>query len=325
MVELSVVMGTYNRIHILKQCLPKILVAGASLDMEIIINDGGSNDGTSEFLKKLTEKDNRIVLILHDKPDGITKAYNECFEKANGRFLVWLSDDTIPIGNSLVNMCQLMKTLSQKDMGAFMFRNSSSAPYRISKIRGFLCPEVSCVYTETLKKMNGWNTDYPYYGQDNEFDARLLRSGGKIVACNNAFIDHLNHQDILKKTNLDKYRAAGHGQKFQIIYFHRFGIRSDYEYPVLGIAPLKGVSKERILQTINHIYSHYKNMNYHLFSSENSSLVCKSLDFVKEVPWDNKSNWNKFDLVVVIGPNSKNLYSGDGTEITKEFAMELLK
>jgi GT2 family glycosyltransferase len=206
-IELSSVMGTYNRLHMLKECLPKILLSGGSLKMEVIINDGGSTDGTVEYLKEMATRDGRVVLILHDKPEGITKAYNECFAKAQGTYTTWLSDDTIPVGDSLVKMYKLMNTLTPMDMGAFMFRNSATSPYRIPKIRGFLCPEVSCVYTKTLQNMNGWNVDYPYYGQDNEFDARLLRMGGKIVACENAFIEHLNHQDDLKKENLDKYRA----------------------------------------------------------------------------------------------------------------------
>jgi GT2 family glycosyltransferase len=325
MIELSAVMGTYNRLHMLRVCLPKILASGSGIEMEVIINDGGSTDGTVEYLKKMADKDSRIVLILHEKPEGITRAYNECFEKARGTYTTWLSDDTIPVGDSLVKMCELMRTLSPKDMGAFQFRNSSSAPYNIAKIRGFLCPEVSCVFTKTLQKMKGWNTDYPYYGQDNEFDARLLRMGGKIVACKEAFIDHLNHQDELKKENLVKYRAQGHGQKFQIIYFHRYGIRSNYEYPVLGIAPLPGVSKDKIVSTIEHIKGHYKNMNYHLFKSEYSEEVEDQLDYVKEVPWVSKPQWQPFDLVVVIKPNGKNLYSGNGVEITREFAKELLR
>lgn len=325
MIELSAVMGTYNRVHVLRACLPKILASGYKLQMEVIINDGGSTDGTVEYLKQMSAKDSRLVLILHDKLEGITKAYNECFEKAQGKYTIWLSDDTIPVGDSLVKMCRLMDTLTPKDMGAFMFRNSTNAPYRIPKIKGFLCPEVSCVYTETFKNMGGWNTDYPYYGQDNEFDARLLRAGGKIVACRDAFIDHLNHQDKLKKENLDKYRAQGHGQKFHIIYSHRYGIQSSYEFPVLGIAPLKGVTKQRIEDTIRHIHSHYKNMNYHLFRSEHSSEIASEIDFVKEIAWVPKPKWSPFDLVVVIKLDSKTLYSGDGSELTREFAMELLK
>lgn len=325
MIELSAVMGTYNRVHMLRKCLPKILDSGKALNMEVIINDGGSTDGTVEYIKKVMKTDSRIVPIFHKKPEGITKAYNECFERAKGKYTTWLSDDTIPVGNSLVKMCELMRTLGPLDMGAFMFRNSTKAPYRIPSIRGFLCPEVSCVFTETLQKMNGWNMDYPYYGQDNEFDARLLRVGGRIVACKDAFIDHLNHQDELKKENLVKYKNQGHGQKFQIIYFHRYGIRSRFEYPVLGIAPLSGVPTDRIVSTIEHIRTHYKNMNYHLFSSEHATEVTNILKYVHEVPWEPKPKWNDFDLVVVIALNAKHLYSGNGQEITREYAKELLK
>ncbi len=94
---------------------------------------------------------------------------------------------------------------------------------------------------------------------------------------------------------------------------------------MLGIAPHPQVPKERVIATIKHIHSHYKNMNFHIFKSEHSTKVVEELGFVKEVPWVPKPQWHPFDMVVVIGTESKQLYSGNGQQLTREFARELLR
>lgn len=50
-VTLSVVVGTYNRLPLLQKCLDA-LYKGIHIDHEIFVIDGGSIDGTLEYLEK---------------------------------------------------------------------------------------------------------------------------------------------------------------------------------------------------------------------------------------------------------------------------------
>ena len=323
-VTLSVVMGTRNRLHMLKSSIPQIIASGKSINMEIIVNDGGSVDGTVDWLKNISAKNNNIIRVIDEKTDGITAAYNQGFEMASGTYTTWLSDDIIPVGQSLGIMCRFMGTLTPKDMGSFMSRNSTKEPWNVPKIMGFYSPAISCVYTETLKQMNYWNTDFPYYGQDNEFDARLLRRGGSIYVCKSAFADHLNHQDNVKSENLKKYTAQGHGQKFQIIYFHRYGVRSPYEYPVFLFSVSDGTPASTVINTIKNVRGHYKNANYHVEKFDCIGDVEKELDYIKVVGRQGGS-WNEFDLIFNISGSKKELFNYQGSPLNTQFGKVLLK
>jgi len=72
---ISLCVPTYNRINDLKRCIKSILNGFGEYPYEVIIADGGSTDGTIEYLKKLN--DDHIKLIEHGKLMGITKAYND--------------------------------------------------------------------------------------------------------------------------------------------------------------------------------------------------------------------------------------------------------
>ena len=84
-IKLSVVMGTYNRLDTLKKSIVAILNSPNLSNIELVVNDAGSTDGTIEWLTNLKKVDNRFVLILSGKRSTITQAYNECFKIAKGK------------------------------------------------------------------------------------------------------------------------------------------------------------------------------------------------------------------------------------------------
>lgn len=313
--DLSVVMGTCNRLELLQKVVQKVL-STPNMSIEMVINDAGSTDGTIEWLEQV-RKTRNVVPIFSGKKTNITHAYNEGFKKASGKYITWLSDDTVPLGNSLTLMHDLMQKLGPKDMGGFSTQGDGA-------IRGFPSPLIGCVLNETMKTMNYWNTDFPYYGQDNEFDARILRLGGKIVNCPGAKIDHLDCRDSLKSGNVEAYRSQGHAQKFQIIYFRRYGVRSEYMYPVTAFIPVNNPPEEMLIAAVESVHKHYKNMNFHVLKSESSKNISDKLSYVNLIDAAPRAAWNKFDLVVVVCPDRKLLLTSEGGEITMEFGKKLL-
>ena len=55
MYDLSVVMGSKNRKNLLKATINSIRTNGFNGNIEIIVVDGGSNDGTCDWLAKQTD------------------------------------------------------------------------------------------------------------------------------------------------------------------------------------------------------------------------------------------------------------------------------
>ena len=92
--SVSVVVPVYNGKKYLRQCLDSIV--GQTLrDMEIIVINDGSTDGSLEIINEYANKDDRVIVI--DKPnEGYGKTMNRGIEAATGEFIgIVESDDWI--------------------------------------------------------------------------------------------------------------------------------------------------------------------------------------------------------------------------------------
>ena len=91
-IKVSVIVPVYNSAQYLRQCLDSIV--GQSLEeIEIILVDDGSDDGSVDILKEYAEKDARIrVMYQEHKFAGVAR--NSGKAVAKGKYLVfWDSDD----------------------------------------------------------------------------------------------------------------------------------------------------------------------------------------------------------------------------------------
>ena len=90
----SVIVPVYNVEKYLRECLDSI-VAQTLTDLEILLINDGSTDGSLEILKEYAKKDGRIKVI--DKPnEGYGKTMNRGIEMATGEYIgIVESDDWI--------------------------------------------------------------------------------------------------------------------------------------------------------------------------------------------------------------------------------------
>lgn len=103
---ISLCIPTYNRLTYLKRCLESILTGFEDYPYEVIIADGGSTDGTLEYVKGLNS--DNIKLIEQGKLTGITKAYNESFKIVKGDYIFVGNDDTFLFPKVFIKSCKLM-------------------------------------------------------------------------------------------------------------------------------------------------------------------------------------------------------------------------
>jgi len=109
---ISVCIPTYNRLPLLKRCLDSISNGFGDYKHEIIIADGGSTDGTLEYLRGL----NNIKLMEMGKLTGATKAFNACFKAAKGEYIIIGSDDIVFVPEVCTKACKLMDKNKQIGM-----------------------------------------------------------------------------------------------------------------------------------------------------------------------------------------------------------------
>lgn len=92
--KVSVVVVTYNNVDLTRACLESLDKHSQYEQLEIIVVDNASSDGSSDFLKDwVASRDNR-KLLLNNENLGFAAANNQGLEIATGEYLVLLNNDT---------------------------------------------------------------------------------------------------------------------------------------------------------------------------------------------------------------------------------------
>lgn len=89
----SVVVPVYNAVKYLEECLDSI-VGQSYKDLEIILVDDGSVDGSSEICDDYAKKDSRIR-VFHQENQGAATARKNGIECASGKFLCFVDSDDV--------------------------------------------------------------------------------------------------------------------------------------------------------------------------------------------------------------------------------------
>jgi len=79
-VKTLIIIPTYNEKENIGEIINKILGLGVELD--ILVVDDNSPDGTHKIVKEISEKNKRVNLLLREKKEGLGVAYREGFKWA---------------------------------------------------------------------------------------------------------------------------------------------------------------------------------------------------------------------------------------------------
>lgn len=111
--KLSVVIVSYNVKHYLEQCLMSLRRAKASIEMEILIVDNASNDGTADYIMTRFPE---VRFIQNNENLGFSKANNLAISTAQGEYVLLLNPDTIVAEDTLSQCVEFLD--SHPDAGA---------------------------------------------------------------------------------------------------------------------------------------------------------------------------------------------------------------
>jgi GT2 family glycosyltransferase len=120
MPESSLVLVTYNRLRMLRECLSSLLETTQGADCEIIVWDNDSNDGSKEYLDELAASHLGLRVIHSAKNVGLNGVALSV-ELARGRYLVELDDDVVrfPVGW----LTQMLRAFQQVPGAGFLAAN----------------------------------------------------------------------------------------------------------------------------------------------------------------------------------------------------------
>lgn len=98
----SVCIQTYNQVHYISQCLDSILMQQTNFEIEILLGEDASQDGTREICIEYAKKfPDKIRLFLHERENNIqvnkknTGLFNSLYNlyTANGKYIAYCDGD----------------------------------------------------------------------------------------------------------------------------------------------------------------------------------------------------------------------------------------
>ena len=237
MTRISIVIVNYNVKYFIRQCLQSIYKSKISAELEVIVVDNNSQDGSVAMIRNEFES---VILIHNAENVGFSKANNQGFQKASGEFVLILNPDTI-IEESTLEVC-LDYYKSHNDIGAigvkmldgsgqFLPESKRGFPTpmaSLSKILGFskvfdkssifnsyymghlsndevhevdvLTGAFMFLSRNILDQIKGFDEDYFMYGEDIEMSYQIRQLGKKIVYLPHTSIIHFKGESTKKNS-----------------------------------------------------------------------------------------------------------------------------
>lgn len=214
-VDVSIVIVNYNVKDFLYQCLQSIRQADyKGLEVEVIVVDNNSHDGSIEFLEQAFPL---VKYISLEENIGFGRANNIGIEQANGKYILLLNPDTIVSEDTISVMFEYMERNPSVGISGCKVLNADGT-FQVQCRRGFPTPWASFCklfglqslfpssplfarYNQTfrsenetyiidaligafmfcrataLKNIHGFDPDFFMYGEDLDLCLRMKKSG----------------------------------------------------------------------------------------------------------------------------------------------------
>jgi glycosyltransferase involved in cell wall biosynthesis len=105
----SIAIITYNQRRFLTECIESCLAQDYP-NIEIVVADDGSSDGTHELLKDYAKAyPGKFVLRLSKENRGITKNSNAAHFACNGKYIAWMGGDDLMLPGKISKQVEYME------------------------------------------------------------------------------------------------------------------------------------------------------------------------------------------------------------------------
>lgn len=133
-IKLSICIPTYNRADFLVKTL-SVISKQLMPEVEIVISNNGSSDGTEKLVKDFIEKheDKNITLLNQKKNIGFDKNVLAVVEAAQGEYCWLLSDDDLLMPSAIENILNLLNSKSNLSLCVINYSRFDVVQNKITK------------------------------------------------------------------------------------------------------------------------------------------------------------------------------------------------
>ena len=258
--KISIVTPSYNQGQFLERTILSVLNQNYP-NLEYIIIDGGSTDGSVEIIKKYEKY---LAYWVSEKDDGQTHAINKGFQKSTGEILAYInSDDTYNPGAFL----KISEAVNKNPKADLVFGNviyTDAYDNKLGECRFVKFDFTTLIYEggnlhqpgafwtrKIYDKVNGFNSNY-IFCMDFDFFCRVAEKGNMVHARD--FLANFRIHENAKSSTIDSIGRTEHEEiarryrknnicfmkyKRRVCQIRRFFLylaQGDADYAIRGLA-----------------------------------------------------------------------------------------
>lgn len=188
----TVYMPTYNRVALLQRAVESVLGQDYR-NIELIVVDDNSTDGTHQYLAEMAEKDSRFRYFINEENSGACVSRNKAIFAANGEYITGLDDDDYFLPHHISNFVNFWRQSDDDFIALYanhFIKDTRGLTRTSNKITSCESQDLICsnwignqIFTRTsnLRRINAFD-DHMLAWQDLECWYRLLKIYDKKAA-----------------------------------------------------------------------------------------------------------------------------------------------
>lgn len=295
--KVSVIVAAYNIEKYIKRCLESIINQTLK-EIEIIVVNDGSTDTTLDIIKKISNIDERII-IVNQENKGLIEARKSGLEKSKGEYILFIDgDDWLELNalellydNAVNNKSDIVIFNAffsyddrRKEFNT-IFTNDLDKVDNLKNL--FLYKILPCIWSKFIKfefiKFN--NIEFPSdisFAEDLAIVSSLFIYNPKVSILNENLYNYYQRDNSITKTVNEKFLEINKAMEFikrKLIEYNLYEkYKEEFEYLIFRHLFFNMVSSYSNSNIQKQMFKQYKNQN----------INCKNNRYITEYLYNNK-------------------------------------